>query len=590
MKQIRRGALALLLVLALLCAGCAKGAETKSAPAADANAQTQPGTAPAPAPEKPNYDEALAAYLEILEKNREAILGYDWQYGEVFDEDAYRAVPAAVPTPVAFADVWGDEAPELVYLAVEEQEGWPYGAGLHVCTWENGEGRELELPSDVVLDGQVGGGSNYRLFQTDGDKGLWIYQIYNGEGYDEYYTHLTAEGAPEAQFTCSHSAWPAADESQPDGWGVEEKWQKLGANCTQESYEAAVPAEAAQAAGLLMRNAMYYEYMDDVETPEGAFAYPQGSAMSYNEAVEYLRGELGITLDTKVDEAAFFASLPSGFSFLSGAGGWSSELYLSNDGTFTGDYHDSDMGDDGEGYPYGTMYVCSFSGRFGNVRRVDEYSYSMHLLELEIDPTPAEEWIEDGVRYVSSNPYGLDNADEIMVYLPGAWIQDLPNEFVDWVAMPHAWSWDDLPVLLPCYGLYNVAGEEGWSGYQNVDSTVYVEWAENVPGIESGYDEFTADTGDYAARVFFGAYDNVKDFKLYALTMEDVTDDGTPVFSERELHAQSVLTPDRPLVVTTVFYGDSPNLGFSYVDGDGATHRFAVGVSGYDGSLVLIEY
>ena len=32
---------------------------------------------------------------------------------------------------------------------------------------------------------------------------------------------LTAEGAPEAQFTCSHSAWPAADESQPDGWGVE---------------------------------------------------------------------------------------------------------------------------------------------------------------------------------------------------------------------------------------------------------------------------------------------------------------------------------------------------------------------------------
>ena len=36
-----------------------------------------------------------------------------------------------------------------------------------------------------------------------------------------------------------------------------------------------------------------------------------------------------------------------------------------------------------------------------------------------------------------------------------------------------------------------------------------------------------------------------------------------------------------------VFYGDLPNIGFSYTDGDGKEQRFAVFVSGKDGSLEL---
>lgn len=56
--------------------------------------------------------------------------------------------------------------------------------------------------------------------------------------------------------------------------------------------------------------------------------------------------------------------LPLTFVFSSGAGGWFTELELQPDGSFTGSYHDSEMGEFAEDYPNGTVYVCEFSGRF----------------------------------------------------------------------------------------------------------------------------------------------------------------------------------------------------------------------------------
>ena len=55
------------------------------------------------------------------------------------------------------------------------------------------------------------------------------------------------------------------------------------------------------------------------------------------------------------------------WSFSSGAGAWSTELYIQTDGSFSGDFHDSDMGDCTDEYPYGTLYFCAFSGRMSLV-------------------------------------------------------------------------------------------------------------------------------------------------------------------------------------------------------------------------------
>ena len=50
------------------------------------------------------------------------------------------------------------------------------------------------------------------------------------------------------------------------------------------------------------------------------------------------------------------------FMFASGTGGWSTVITVNRDGSFYGDFRDSEMGDRGEGYSQGTVYQCAFSG------------------------------------------------------------------------------------------------------------------------------------------------------------------------------------------------------------------------------------
>ena len=59
------------------------------------------------------------------------------------------------------------------------------------------------------------------------------------------------------------------------------------------------------------------------------------------------------------------------WSFSSGVGGWSTDLRILEDGSFSGEYHDSEMGETGDGYPDGTVYCCSFTGRMSTVGQAD---------------------------------------------------------------------------------------------------------------------------------------------------------------------------------------------------------------------------
>ncbi|MCL2125202.1 MAG: hypothetical protein FWH33_04345 [Oscillospiraceae bacterium] len=156
---------------------------------------------------------------------------------------------------------------------------------------------------------------------------------------------------------------------------------------------------------------------------------------------------------------AVFSSLPQ-FWFGSGVGGWGTTVEIYADGTFYGFFHDSDMGDDGPGYPYGTRYECGFSGKFTDIYAISDYEYSMRIEYLNIED--AIERIEDGVRIIPSGPYGFDDAYEFRLYLPGRNTYDLPEQFIWWVASPMAWS--DVPDVLPFYGLYNIGGEAGFFG------------------------------------------------------------------------------------------------------------------------------
>ena len=159
------------------------------------------------------------------------------------------------------------------------------------------------------------------------------------------------------------------------------------------------------------------------------------------------------------DYNEIFSRLPDEFYFSSGVGGWATELKIDSDGYFNGSYHDSEMGMSGDDFD-ATIYICNFYGQFSVPEKIDDYTYSLRLEWISQDEAEGETWIEDRVQYIGGSPYGLDNAEELILYLPGRTTEDLSEECVSWIFMAEGWSWDERGSTLSGYVLYNVnAGE-----------------------------------------------------------------------------------------------------------------------------------
>lgn len=61
--------------------------------------------------------------------------------------------------------------------------------------------------------------------------------------------------------------------------------------------------------------------------------------------------ETTAVLETKVSAELFSELKNTVFTFSSGAGAWGTELHIRADGSFSGQYQDSNMGETGEGHP-----------------------------------------------------------------------------------------------------------------------------------------------------------------------------------------------------------------------------------------------
>lgn len=150
------------------------------------------------------------------------------------------------------------------------------------------------------------------------------------------------------------------------------------------------------------------------------------------------------------------------FYFASGAGGWRTFLNIKKDGSFSGVFSDSDIGSTGEGYPNGTYYYCKFNGKFTEAVKVNDYTYSMKIEEISCVNEPETSEIIDGILYYYATPYGMEGAEEVLIYLPGAPIAELPEEYLNWVRNDMV---DPDAVELSFYGLYNVTEQNGFSSY-----------------------------------------------------------------------------------------------------------------------------
>ena len=157
------------------------------------------------------------------------------------------------------------------------------------------------------------------------------------------------------------------------------------------------------------------------------------------------------------------------FVFSSGVGAWSTDLTIAADGSFTGCYSDADMGTTGDDYPYGTIYYCNFSGMFTKPVKVDEYTYRTSIETISYKQEAGTEEIAEGVKFVYSDAYGLGDAEDILIYLPGKPVSELPEGYVSWVDMQLYIddAYEQKADTLPFYGIYNEAAEEGFAGYEN---------------------------------------------------------------------------------------------------------------------------
>lgn len=255
--------------------------------------------------------------------------------------------------------------------------------------------------------------------------------------------------------------------------------------------------------------------------------------LDHYDSLEELKADLTEIPSELLDEhdsEPTFETLAGEYHFLSGAGGWETVLTVNRDGTFYGQYHDSEMGEyDPVKYPNGTVYYCSFSGSFQNLQQKDNYTWTMEVETLNY-PTvgrvlfgeeasetiqgsngeelvlyarsergdlwymPKEEgampymWkFDGGTRYITSTPYGLDEAKEITVYLPGTPVSNLPQEALSWLtSAPGFGDPENRPGTLPFTVLYNVA--EGEAFFQDNSLTqggeTLVPLGEAVAGLD----------------------------------------------------------------------------------------------------------
>ncbi len=165
-------------------------------------------------------------------------------------------------------------------------------------------------------------------------------------------------------------------------------------------------------------------------------------------------------------EASLFAEVAGWqFWFGSGAGGWRTIMYVNEDGSFTCDYTDSEMGDSDEEYPDGSVYYANVTGQFTEPEQINDYTYCVQIESMTYETEPGAEEIDSDIRYISAECYGIEDGEDFYFYTPDAPVDELPEEYLSWVMSTGI----EEGGTLGYYGFYNVNAGNGFSSYEPDD-------------------------------------------------------------------------------------------------------------------------
>ena len=186
------------------------------------------------------------------------------------------------------------------------------------------------------------------------------------------------------------------------------------------------------------------------------------------------------------------------FYFSSGAGGWYTVLHIHEDGSFDGHFQDADLGVTGDGYPNGTIFLSDFYGTFTQPKKLDDTTYVFQIASIEY-PLGFGEEIKDGYYFDYGTAYGLDGAEDLYMYLPGAKLADLPEEYRGWIG--YYYLEDTTETELPFYGLYNVKEGEGFSSYDYAEADAVDRAKSALMQAEAKASELTEDIQNAQSQV-----------------------------------------------------------------------------------------
>ena len=196
-------------------------------------------------------------------------------------------------------------------------------------------------------------------------------------------------------------------------------------------------------------------------------------------------------IDAEESESVFAKLSGLEWSFCSGVGGWSTDMRILADGTFSGEFHDSEMGEAADEYPFGTVYGCSFMGKMSVIENIDENTWRIRVDALRPEEGRPDEAIDGGVRYVKADCYGLSEQDEMLLFAPGTPTEDFSEDMLYWTHIPLQ---DPPAAHLDNWYLYSAANESGFVGYETDANAV----------LPNPWEEMTAEELMEASGLSFG--------------------------------------------------------------------------------------
>ena len=371
-------------------------------------------------------------YLSIITDKKYMLEYYNWQYGLSYD--GISTTWNEEPTPIAITDITGDGVPELIIMYCQEYDG--HTATLEIYTIKEDGNTEKIFSSG--WDIQVAGGTGYFLFKTKTDDSLYGYKTISDEGTDASYVRLeeNVEGKLLEKTLFTLSEYPNEDYTDMQG-----TYTEAGREISHEEYLEKTSQLLDSMTELVMQNNNYNEDIyNKINSEVSEKAY-----LTYGEALRYLMLDMDNLPDSTLPLNA-----PLELTFSSGAGGWGTYITLEPDGSFTGLYRDSNMGEGGDGYE-STVYLSSFSGRFTDIRKNPDNTYTMFLDYCSYDTPIGTETIEEEfIRQVYTEAYGISQGGMFTLYLPGTPISELPEGYTEWI-----WNISSRKNLYG-FGLYNI--------------------------------------------------------------------------------------------------------------------------------------